>query len=157
MGGKNNNCQASMFNGCSCTLWKILNEREWHCHSAWEKMWFASHLKFIFYVGMGFTFLLNILFLFENGKPIRASSEWNFHFQMKYPFWDCSGFIFHPIDTENCMALLLAGSLMAPAYCRKYYYRFQCRKRNKKDVCTTLNMLLPCKAIWNSFEKQELV
>ncbi len=26
------------------------------------------------------TFSLHILFLFENGKPVAASSEWNFHF-----------------------------------------------------------------------------
>ncbi len=35
------------------------------------------------------TFLLNILFLFENGKSPAASSEWNFHFPMWYPFWEC--------------------------------------------------------------------
>ena len=37
-----------------------------------------GHKRFI---GTGFTFSLQILFLFENGKPLVASSEWNFHFQ----------------------------------------------------------------------------
>ncbi len=49
-------------------------------------MWFASHLKYIFLIGMGFTFSLIILFLFENGKPVTASSEWNLHSQREYPF-----------------------------------------------------------------------
>ena len=34
----------------------------------------ASHLKYIFFIGMGYTFSLNILFLFGNGKAIVASS-----------------------------------------------------------------------------------
>ncbi len=32
--------------------------------------------------------------LSENGKPLAATPEWNFHFQMKYPYWECSlGFL----------------------------------------------------------------
>ncbi len=54
-----------------------------------RKMSLASHLKFIFCIGMTVTFSLNILFLFENGKPIAANSEWNFHFQTRYPFLEC--------------------------------------------------------------------
>ena len=34
--------------------------------------------------------------LFENGKPLAATSEWNFHFQMKYPYWECME-VFHKL------------------------------------------------------------
>ncbi len=27
--------------------------------------------------------------LSENGKPLAATSEWNFHFQIKYSYWEC--------------------------------------------------------------------
>ncbi len=68
---------------------KNLKEPEWQYHSELENMWFASHLNFFFFIGMGFTSLLHILFLFENGKPVQASSEWNFHLQTRYQFWEC--------------------------------------------------------------------
>ena len=51
--------------------------------------WVASHLKYIFFIGMGFTFSLHNLFLFENGKPVAATSEWDLHSQKEYPFWEC--------------------------------------------------------------------
>ena len=51
-----------------------------------EKKCFASHLKYIFFIGMGFTFSLNILFLFENGKPATAILKWDLHSQKEYPF-----------------------------------------------------------------------
>ena len=49
----------------------------------------ASHLKYIFLVGMRLTFLLHILFLLENGKPIAATSDWDLHSQKEYQFWAC--------------------------------------------------------------------
>ena len=64
-------------------------------------MWFASHLKFTFCVGMAFTFSLNILFSFENGKPVVASSEWNFHFQTRCLFWECIIYFRWWLDTRS--------------------------------------------------------
>ncbi len=32
---------------------------EWQYHSDWEYMWFASHLKYIFFTGMGLRFLFS--------------------------------------------------------------------------------------------------
>ncbi len=45
-------------------------------------MWFASHLKFILFIGMGLTFSLHILFLFENGElvtMVTAKSKLDLH------------------------------------------------------------------------------
>ncbi len=69
----------------------------WQYHSEWENkiMWFASHLKYIFFIGMGSTFSLNILFLFETGKPVTESLEWDLHYQKEYPFWECTSISFH--------------------------------------------------------------
>ncbi len=38
---------------------------------------------------MWFTFSFNILFFFENGKPVVASAEWHIHSQKEYLFWEC--------------------------------------------------------------------
>ena len=38
----------------------------------------------ILFIGIGFTFSLKILFLFENGKPVAASSECDPHSQKEY-------------------------------------------------------------------------
>ena len=43
----------------------------------------------IFFILRGFMLSLHILFLFKNGKPVAESSEWNFYFQMWYPFLEC--------------------------------------------------------------------
>ena len=52
------------------TLWKIQNEKEWQYHSEWEYLWFASHMKYIYFIGIGFTFSLHISFY---------TCEWNIH------------------------------------------------------------------------------
>ncbi len=41
----------------------------------------SSRGAFILFIGIGVTFLLHILFLFEKEKSIPASSEWNSHFK----------------------------------------------------------------------------
>ncbi len=38
------------------------------------------------FIGMEFTFSSNISFLFENGKPIAASSDWDLCSQNEYPW-----------------------------------------------------------------------
>ena len=48
--------------------------------------------EIIFFIGKVFTFSLNILFLFENGKPVAARSEWDLHSQKEYLFWECKLF-----------------------------------------------------------------
>ena len=72
---------------------------------------------------MGFTFSLNILFLFENGKPVAASSEWNFHFQMQYPFSECiltKKFNFSNMTKKGMDNLLKA--IVIPFYsCENYF------------------------------------
>ena len=47
---------------------------------------FLSEIQYIFFVGIGFTFSLHILFLFENGKRIAAALKWHLHSQKEYPF-----------------------------------------------------------------------
>ena len=85
-----------------CYTLNNLNELECHYHSDWEKMWFASYLKFIFYLLMAFTFLLHIWLLLENGKPIVASLEWHLHFQTWFLFWECTGYVYMEATTRDC-------------------------------------------------------
>ncbi len=47
------------------------------------------HFPFSFTINAVVSLYLHQI-LSENGKPLAATSEWNFHFQMKYPYWECT-------------------------------------------------------------------